>query len=239
MKAYILVEIKITDAALYETYKKLTPASLLPFEGKFIVRGGKSESLEGEWEAERLVILEFPNVEAAKAWWSSDEYAPAKAIRQRASYTKMLLVEGNRLTWQIGHKIISLKGKSGPMLSRLLFCSFLFTSVIAYSQDDDTIQFVQGLPVTGEDTSQNEYQSGLNTANLTKLTPEQIPPKLLRTLKKDSLFANWKNGEVYLDEKTGLYWIEFSEGNVVRTFGLSARGHPVTIRESEVLEIND
>ncbi len=94
MKAFIIVEIKITDPVLYEEYKKLTPASLVPFGGQFLVRGGTTETLEGEWSPERIVILEFPSVEKAKAWWVSDDYAQAKNIRQRASYTKMLLVQG-------------------------------------------------------------------------------------------------------------------------------------------------
>jgi uncharacterized protein (DUF1330 family) len=94
MAAYILVEVKITDPERYEDYKKLTPASLVPFQGSFVVRGGATETLEGDWQPGRLVILEFPTTALAKAWWSSDLYAPAKAIRQAASITRMLLVEG-------------------------------------------------------------------------------------------------------------------------------------------------
>jgi uncharacterized protein (DUF1330 family) len=77
MKAYIIVDITITDPVLYEDYKKLTPASLVPYEGRFIVRGGATETLEGDWKPGRLVILEFPSAEKARAWWSSDTYAPA------------------------------------------------------------------------------------------------------------------------------------------------------------------
>jgi uncharacterized protein (DUF1330 family) len=94
MKAYIIVDVNVTDPVLYEDYKKLTPASLIPFEGKFIVRGGVTETLEGDWKPGRFVILEFPSVEKAKAWWSSDTYAPAKALRQSASHTQMILAEG-------------------------------------------------------------------------------------------------------------------------------------------------
>lgn len=94
MKAYIIVDITITDPALYEDYKKLTPASLVPYEGRFIVRGGATETLEGEWKPGRLVILEFPSAEKARAWWSSDTYAPAKALRQAASHTQLILAEG-------------------------------------------------------------------------------------------------------------------------------------------------
>lgn len=94
MAAYIIVEVKIQDKETYEEYKKLTPASMAPFGGKFIVRGGSTETLEGDWQPERVVILEFPSVEKAKAWWSSDLYAPAKAIRQRTAKTKMIVLEG-------------------------------------------------------------------------------------------------------------------------------------------------
>ena len=94
MAAYIFVEIEITDPATYEEYKKLTPASLVPFGGRFVVRGGEAEILEGDWQPNRIVVLEFPTVEQAKAWWASEEYAPAKAIRQRASNTRMIVVEG-------------------------------------------------------------------------------------------------------------------------------------------------
>ncbi len=94
MPAYIIVEIEITDEGMYEDYKKLTPASLAPYQGKFIVRGGKTEVLESDWKPGRIVVLEFPNMEKAKQWWSSDEYAPAKKIRQRSANTKMILVDG-------------------------------------------------------------------------------------------------------------------------------------------------
>ena len=94
MPAYIIVEIEIHDPERYEDYKKLTLDTLKNYQGKFIVRGGKTETLEGVWEPERFVILEFPTKELARQWWASPEYAPAKAIRQSASTTKMLLVEG-------------------------------------------------------------------------------------------------------------------------------------------------
>lgn len=94
MKAYIIVDVTAHDVDRMEAYKALTPASLVPFDGKFVVRGGAAEVLEGDWNPKRVVILEFPSVERAKAWWSSDEYAAPKAIRQAAAVTNMLLVEG-------------------------------------------------------------------------------------------------------------------------------------------------
>ena len=94
MPAYIIVEIEIHNPAEYEDYKKLTPGSLTNYQGKFIVRGGKTETLEGDWSPQRFVILEFPTVALAKAWWASEEYAPAKALRQRTASSKMIVVEG-------------------------------------------------------------------------------------------------------------------------------------------------
>lgn len=94
MPSYIIVDVTINDPEAYETYKQLTPASLLPFGGKFIVRGAQTQTLEGNWQPGRFVILQFPDTESAKAWWDSDKYAPAKAIRQQSAHTNMILVEG-------------------------------------------------------------------------------------------------------------------------------------------------
>jgi uncharacterized protein (DUF1330 family) len=94
MPAYVIVDVAIHNAENYEEYKKLTPASLVPYGGKFIVRGGRAETLEGDWQPGRIVVLEFPSVEKAKQWWASEEYAPAKAIRQANAETKMIVVDG-------------------------------------------------------------------------------------------------------------------------------------------------
>jgi uncharacterized protein (DUF1330 family) len=94
MKAYVIVDVQIKDPVIYEEYKKLTPGSLVPFEGKFIVRGATTETLEGDWQPGRFVILEFPSLKNAKAWWASDNYAAAKALRQSCSITNMVVVEG-------------------------------------------------------------------------------------------------------------------------------------------------
>ena len=94
MAAYILVQIEVQDPATYENYKKLVPPSIAAYGGRFIVRGGKTETLEGTWSPARLVVVEFPSVEQAKKWWSSAEYAEAKALRQRAAKTELIVVEG-------------------------------------------------------------------------------------------------------------------------------------------------
>jgi uncharacterized protein (DUF1330 family) len=96
MSAYVIVEIEIHDPVEYEGYKKLTPATIAAYDGRFVVRGAQTESLEGDWNPQRIVLLKFPSVERAKEWWHSEQYAPAKAIRQKAAKTKMLVVEGYR-----------------------------------------------------------------------------------------------------------------------------------------------
>ncbi|MFM9943813.1 MAG: DUF1330 domain-containing protein [Bacteroidia bacterium] len=94
MAAYVIVEITVTDSQEYEEYKKLSTAALAAFDGKFVVRGGKTETLEGDWKPERIVVLEFPTVEIAKEWWNSDIYSKAKAIRHRTAKSKMIVAEG-------------------------------------------------------------------------------------------------------------------------------------------------
>src|SRR5436309_2615025 len=94
MPAYVIVNVHINNQENYEEYKKLTPATVALYGGKFIVRGGAAEVLEGEPNLGRTVVMEFPNAERAKAWWSSPEYAPAKLLRQENASTDMFLVEG-------------------------------------------------------------------------------------------------------------------------------------------------
>ncbi len=94
MPAYMIVEVDVKDPVRYDDYKKLTPASLMPYGGKFIVRGGNAELIEGKDQPKRIVILQFENTERAKAWWNSPEYADAKKLRQSTAETRMILVEG-------------------------------------------------------------------------------------------------------------------------------------------------
>lgn len=94
MPAFVLVDVTIDNPEEFEEYKKLTPATLAAFNGKFIARGGQTITLEGEWNPNRITLIEFPTIEQAKAWWSSDLYALPKAMRQRAAKTKMIIVEG-------------------------------------------------------------------------------------------------------------------------------------------------
>jgi len=93
MPALIIAEVEIHDLAQYEDYKKLTPATIAAYDGKFVVRGSEAETLEGDWQPKRIVVLEFPSVARAKEWWNSDAYSAPKALRQRISTGKMIVVE--------------------------------------------------------------------------------------------------------------------------------------------------
>jgi uncharacterized protein (DUF1330 family) len=94
MKAYVIATIDVRDPVRYADYVKLTPATIVPFGGQFIARGGRLEKLEGDAAANRVVVLEFPSFEQAKAWYDSEGYRVARAIRQSASTGSLVLVEG-------------------------------------------------------------------------------------------------------------------------------------------------
>jgi uncharacterized protein (DUF1330 family) len=94
MPAYIVVEVEVHDMERYEKYKAMVPPSLATYGGRFLVRGGKVETLEGDWTPKRFVMVEFSSLERAKAWWDSEEYAEAKALRQATAKTQMIVVEG-------------------------------------------------------------------------------------------------------------------------------------------------
>ena len=94
MSAYIVVQVEVTEPAGYDEYKKMVPSSLAAYGGKFVVRGGACETLEGSWRPKRLVVLEFPSVAKAKQWWASNEYSDGKALRQRTAKSEMIVVEG-------------------------------------------------------------------------------------------------------------------------------------------------
>jgi uncharacterized protein (DUF1330 family) len=91
---YIVVDVEVTDPELYRTYLPLVGPSQTPYAGVSFVRGEGLEVLEGDWPLHRLVVLAFPSVAQARAWWASDAYRDAKAIRQRAARTDMIVVEG-------------------------------------------------------------------------------------------------------------------------------------------------
>ena len=94
MAGYYIGEITITDLGAYEDYKPMAHSAIRSFGGDYIVRGGKTESLEGKAPRGRIVMIKFPSVEVCKTWFGSEEYAPAHAIRNRAAVSRTFVVEG-------------------------------------------------------------------------------------------------------------------------------------------------
>jgi uncharacterized protein (DUF1330 family) len=94
MTAFVIVDIEVTDPAGYEEYKRLAAPTVALYGGEYIARGGYTETLEGSWSPKRLVILQFENVERAKAWLNSDEYREARALRHKYAKSEMIVVEG-------------------------------------------------------------------------------------------------------------------------------------------------
>ena len=94
MPAYLVADLDIKDTAGFEEYRKLVPATIQKYGGRYLVRGGQLEKLEGEWQPKRLVILEFPSLEQAKRWYNSEEYRGPKALRFKTAKTNLILVEG-------------------------------------------------------------------------------------------------------------------------------------------------
>ncbi|MDW8469111.1 MAG: DUF1330 domain-containing protein [Burkholderiales bacterium] len=94
MAAYVIAQVDVKDEALFEEYRRQVPETVARYGGRYLVRGGALETLEGGWSPRRLVVLEFPSVEAARRWYRSPEYAPLLAMRLKAAETKALIVEG-------------------------------------------------------------------------------------------------------------------------------------------------
>ena len=94
MPAYFIVDLAIIDAAGFEEYRQLVPATIQQYGGRYIVRGGTAETLEGDWQPARVVVLEFPSLEQAKRWYNSEAYRGPKALRFKTATSKMILVEG-------------------------------------------------------------------------------------------------------------------------------------------------
>ena len=94
MAAYVLAEIEITNPVGYKEYTTHVPATIAKYGGRFLVRGGAAEVLEGEWPQRRRVLIEFPSMDTAKKWWNSPDYEKPKALRRANSTGRLLLLEG-------------------------------------------------------------------------------------------------------------------------------------------------
>ena len=94
MPAYVIVETDVHDQAQYDRYRAASPDAVHAGGGRFIVRGGELAVLEGNWNPSRVVVLEFPDLEAAKRWYESAEYQEAKRLREGAARLNMVAVQG-------------------------------------------------------------------------------------------------------------------------------------------------
>ena len=94
MSAYLVAELEVTDPTVFEEYRKRVAATIAAHGGRYIVRGGALEALEGGWNTKRMVILEFPSLAQAKTWYASPEYQELLKLRQRSSKSKVVMIEG-------------------------------------------------------------------------------------------------------------------------------------------------
>ncbi len=94
MPAYIIVDLEITDAALFEQYRAAVPATINAFGGKYLVRGVAYETLEGTWQPKRVIVLQFDSMARLKEWYGSKEYAPLIALRKKCAKTNVIAIEG-------------------------------------------------------------------------------------------------------------------------------------------------
>ncbi len=94
MAAYMILNIEVTDPVGFEQYKRIAPPALAMYGGRYLARGGRTDTLEGDWVPHRLVILEFPDVARAKQWLDSPEYRAARDLRRRSATTKIVVIEG-------------------------------------------------------------------------------------------------------------------------------------------------
>jgi len=93
-KGYLIVRINIKNAELFQQYPPLSTKAVEKFGGKYLIRGGAFNVVEGEWPAERTTVVEFENFEKAKEFYNSLEYNEAKNVRQKSADTDFILIEG-------------------------------------------------------------------------------------------------------------------------------------------------
>ena len=94
MAAYLIGDVEVLDAAGYEVYRQQVPATVAAYGGRYLVRGGAIEQLEGTWAPSRCVVLEFPGMAQLKTWWNSPEYVPLRALRERSTRSNIIVTEG-------------------------------------------------------------------------------------------------------------------------------------------------
>ena len=94
MAVYVIADIEVVDSEGYDEYRRQVPATIAAHGGRYLARGGATQTLEGDWSPKRCVILEFPDMDRFKAWWSSAEYLPLRALRERTSKSNLIVTQG-------------------------------------------------------------------------------------------------------------------------------------------------
>ncbi|MEY4882882.1 MAG: hypothetical protein RIS34_736 [Pseudomonadota bacterium] len=94
MAVYVIADVEVIDKTGYEEYRQRVPATITAHGGRYLARGGETEVLEGSWSPKRCVILEFPDMAKFRAWWSSPEYVPLRAMRERTTRSHLVVTQG-------------------------------------------------------------------------------------------------------------------------------------------------
>lgn len=94
MPAYLIAEVDVTNPAAYEDYKKLAPAAIARYGGRYLVRGGACETLEGPAMTQRMIVLQFDSMDQARTFYNSSEYTAAKEKREGAATARFVIAEG-------------------------------------------------------------------------------------------------------------------------------------------------
>ena len=94
MSAYLIAEVDVTDPAVFEQYRAGVPATIAAYGGKYLVRGGAFDALEGTWQPKRVIVLQFDSMARLKEWYNSKEYAPLLALRKKSANTNVVALEG-------------------------------------------------------------------------------------------------------------------------------------------------
>jgi len=95
MAIHLIIDIRVNDKEKFMEYAKGVQSTVKKFGGQYICKWGKPENLEGEWNVNRIVIIQFETADKAKAWWGSDDYRPLKSLRREAANTRVMLVDSN------------------------------------------------------------------------------------------------------------------------------------------------
>jgi uncharacterized protein (DUF1330 family) len=95
MPGYVIADVEVLDPVVFEEYRARVSGTIAAYDGRYLVRGGATETREGDWSPNRLIVLEFPSLARAREWFDSPEYRPLIALRQRSARTKIVIAEGS------------------------------------------------------------------------------------------------------------------------------------------------